>query len=87
MLECNYMNKVNVDMLLSSVFIGLFEFGVILVTNSMSTDRHFKTVINNAPAIHCLILETYIAPLQDTTTQRRSQPSESWPKKNNLREM
>jgi len=25
--------------------------------------------------IHSFILETYIAPLQDTTTQRRSQPS------------
>ena len=25
--------------------------------------------------IHSFILETYIAPLQDTTTQRRSQPN------------
>jgi len=25
--------------------------------------------------IHSFILETYIAPLQETTTQRRSQPS------------
>jgi len=34
--------------------------------------------------IHLFILETYIAPLLDTTTQRRSQ---SRPKKKDLREM
>src|SRR6218665_4029120 len=35
-------------------------------TNFMNRDFKF---------IHSFILETYIAPLQETTTQRRSQPS------------
>jgi len=32
--------------------------------------------------IHSFILETYIAPLQDTTTQRRSQPIHGQRRKN-----
>src|SRR6218665_843886 len=34
-----------------------------------------------AEIIHSFILETYIAPLQETTTQRRSQPSHGQKKK------
>src|SRR6218665_5996 len=34
-----------------------------------------KEFMKRYSIIHLVILETYIAPLQDTTTQRRSQPS------------
>ena len=66
------------------------------VSSAKSATVHWQRYLNHefhpmykcvpCQYFHSFILETYIAPLQETTTQRRSQPSHGQ-KKKDLREM
>ena|SRR6218665_576478 len=47
--------------------------------------KQLHDLVKQFTFIHSFILETYIAPLQDTTTQRRSQPSHDLRRKTSWR--
>jgi len=49
---------------------------LITTMKKIKARKYNKSYRSNDLLIHSFILETYIVPLQDTTTQRHSQPSQ-----------